>query len=142
MLLEQILKITYSNCYIFFAQFINNFVQEVVSCKFPSFKTFFFFIFSDSRNPNIIFDIFLNKNIEDKTFILDFYSFYISLLILDIFEESEYSQLGAKAKTMDLAIQNVSETIIILRIRYNKLRQSIITNEIIEVLNATVAILE
>lgn len=141
-LLEQVNKITYMNCYIVFAQFVNNFMQEIVFCKFPSFKSFFSSIVSDNRDSNLILDIFLDKSTEDKYFIFDFYSFFISLLILDTFEESEYSQLGAKAKTMELAIQNVTETIIILRIRYNKSRQSIITNEIIEVLNATVAILE
>jgi len=117
-------------------------MQEIVFCKFPSFNSFFSSIVSDSRDSNLILDIFLDKNTEDKKYILDFYSFFMSLLLLDSFSESEYSQLGAKAKTMELAIQNVTETITILRIRYNKARQSIITNEIIEVLNATVAILE
>jgi len=141
-LLEEILKLNFTNCYLIFAQFVNNFMQEIVFCKFPSFNSFFSSIVSDSRDSNLILDIFLDKNTEDKKYILDFYSFFMSLLLLDSFSESEYSQLGAKAKTMELAIQNVTETITILRIRYNKARQSIITNEIIEVLNATVAILE
>ena len=141
-LLEQIFKIKYTNCYLFFAQFINNYFQEIVFVKFPSFNSFFSSIISDGRSSNLILDIFLDKNLEDKTFLIDFYSFFVSLILLDSFEESEYSQLGAKVKTMELAIQNVNETIILLRTRYNKSRQAIITNEIIEILNASVAILE
>lgn len=141
-LLEEVLKLNFTNCYLIFAQFVNNFMQEIVFCKFPSLSSFISSIISDSRDSNLILDIFLDKNIEDKKFIIDFYSFFVSLLLLDSFSESEYSQLGAKAKTMELAIQNVTETITILRIRYNKARQSIITNEIIEILNASVAILE
>lgn len=84
----------------------------------------------------------MDNNLENKTFVIDFYFYFFSLLVLDSFQEVEYSELGAKAKTMELALQNVTETISILRLKYNKIRQSTITNEIIEILNASIAILE
>jgi F-type H+-transporting ATPase subunit gamma len=141
-LLEQLFTKKYNQGFLIFAQFVNNFLQQIVYCNFPSYSNFVSSILLDHRESNLILDVFLEKNIEDKSFIRDAYSFFMSLLLLDSFEESEYSQLGAKAKTMELAIQNVTETITILRIKYNKSRQAIITNEIIEILNATVAILE
>jgi F-type H+-transporting ATPase subunit gamma len=140
--LEQLRTKKYNQGYLIFAQFINNFMQHLVYCNFPSYGNFVSSILRDQRESNLVLDVFLEKNIDDKSFVRDAYSFFMSLLILDSFEETEYSQLGAKAKTMELAIQNVTDTITILRIKYNKSRQAIITNEIIEILNATVAILE
>lgn len=141
-LLEKLSKKKYNHGYLIFAQFINNFMQKIVFCKFPSYSNFVSSIIRDQRESNLILDVFLDKNIEDKSFLKDAYFFFMSLLILDSFEESEYSQLGAKAKTMENALQNVTDTIVYLRIKYNKSRQAIITNEIIEILNASVAILE
>lgn len=138
---KELQKLKHDEIYIIFARFVNNFLQQVCCYKVPSFNNFFTLIFSD-RESNTVLDVLMDRNLAEEGFITDFYSFATSLLILDAFEETDYSQLGAKAKTMELAIQNVSDTINILRIRYNKARQAIITNEIIEILNATVAILE
>lgn len=140
--LAQLRAKKYNQGYLIFAQFVNNFMQQIVYCTFPSYGDFVSSVLREQRDSNLVLDVFLEKNIDDKSFVRDAYSFFTTLLFMDSFEETEYSQLGAKAKTMELAIQNVTDTITILRIKYNKSRQAIITNEIIEILNATVAILE
>ncbi len=138
---REILKFEFDNCYILFTRFINNFKQNVSVYEVPAYNKFFSIIFSD-RPSNLVLDPLINSNYTDETFIKDLYTFSIYLLIVDSFEELLYSELGSKVRTMELAVQNVTETINILRIKYNNARQAVITNEIIEILNATVAILE
>jgi len=59
------------------------------------------------------------------------------LIILDSIEENDYSSHGARARTMENAFTNTDKVVSYLRLRYNKSRQAVITNEIIEVLNGS-----
>jgi ATP synthase F1 gamma subunit len=64
---------------------------------------------------------------------------YFIFLFTNAFYENELSSYGARAKTMENAVSNTEKTISYLKLRYNKLRQSGITSQIIEVLNASIA---
>ena len=66
----------------------------------------------------------------------DFYLFSISLLLMDSFEENEYSSLGARVTAMDNSTNNATKMIDVLRLQYNKARQASITNELIEIVSA------
>lgn len=138
---NEIMKLEFDTCYILFTRFVNNYKQDVSVYDIPAYDYFYSLIFSD-RQPNLVLDTFIKSNSADDMFLKDFYMFSTYLLIVDSFEEILYSELGSKVRTMELAVQNVTETINVLRIKYNNARQAVITNEIIEILNATVAILE
>ena len=138
---NSIRNIHYDDLYLIFTRFIDNFTQQVVFYKLPSYISFLNTLFCD-RDANSVLDLFVNKHLVNHNFTRTFHNFMGSLVILDSLEETVYSQLGAKAKTMDLALKSVGDTINLLRVKYNKVRQAIITNDIIEVLNASVAILE
>ncbi|MBX3704915.1 MAG: F0F1 ATP synthase subunit gamma [Steroidobacteraceae bacterium] len=63
---------------------------------------------------------------------------YLVILLANAFFENELSSYGARAKTMENAVSNAEKTILYLKLKYNKLRQSSITGQIIEVLNASI----
>ena len=64
------------------------------------------------------------------------YLYCLSLIVLDSFEENEYSELGSRAIAMENTVQSTKKMIDALRISYNKQRQSRITNDLVEVVSA------
>lgn len=58
-----------------------------------------------------------------------------SLVSLDAMEEHQYSELGARASTMDNAYNNIQDIIDELRIVYNQVRQDTITTELNEIVS-------
>lgn len=72
----------------------------------------------------------------------DLFFFFFCLVVLDALEENEYSELGARYRSMDNSHTNISEMLNSLIIRYHKTRQESITRELIEIISAASCIIE
>lgn len=127
-------------CVIFFNKFESGFSSNFAMYQIDSFDTFLLNIFSIDRTPNKFLDLLVEKNIGDDFFFLELYYFAFCLVLLDALEENNYSELASRAQAMESAVTNTTDRIAFLTLVYNKTRQALITNEIIEVLNASSAI--
>lgn len=123
----------YDRFFFFFCRYINPMTQIVVTHEIFSYQ-FLWSRLVTLRESNSFFDSIIEDN-KSSNLLYDFYSFSVVLLVLNAFQENDISSLAARAKTMDNAVNNVEKLVMSLRLRYNKSRQSMITNEIIEVLN-------
>lgn len=63
------------------------------------------------------------------------YKYNVSLIVLDAFEETKYSELGCRAFSMEMAHRNATTLIQEHMLLYNKARQACITNELLEVVS-------
>ena len=63
-------------------------------------------------------------------------------MLLDALEENEYSELGARYRSMDNSHTNIAEMLNSLIIRYHKVRQESITRELIEIISAASSIID
>lgn len=129
--------IKFDKCHIFFNRYIKMFDHKTVSYFFINYELFIlYFLNISSENYWFLEDFFIfNKNIIN--FLKELYFFNINLLFLDTLEETEYCELSARAQAMEIAVKNTKELIYFLKMQYNKARQTNITNEIIEILNAS-----
>lgn len=127
-------------CTIFFNKFESGFNSKMALYQIDSFDLFLLNIFSIDRSPNRLLDLLVEKNIGDDFFFLELYYFSFCLILLDALEENNYSELASRAQAMESAVTNTTDRIAFLTLVYNKTRQALITNEIIEVLNASSAI--
>jgi ATP synthase F1 gamma subunit len=140
-LVEKLLKYTFDRFYIIFNRFYSAFTQKVSFYDVCSFSFYAFNIIKRAKDGDKITHIytsFLNSLSGDSNFaplLEDFYTYSISLIVLDALEENEYSALGARATAMNNATKNASESIDRLRLSYNKARQETITNELIEIVS-------
>jgi F-type H+-transporting ATPase subunit gamma len=127
-------------CVIFFNKFEGGFNSRISLYQIDSFEIFSLKIFSAEREPNRLLDTLIEKNTGDDFFFLELYYFSFCLVLLDALEENNYSELASRAQAMEAAVSNTIERIAFLTLVYNKTRQALITNEIIEILNASSAI--
>jgi F-type H+-transporting ATPase subunit gamma len=74
-------------------------------------------------------------NATETNFLLDYYSFVMTLLFLKSFHENELSELGGRITSMQNASKNALELMQRLKILFNKARQAYITNELIEIVS-------
>jgi ATP synthase F1 gamma subunit len=124
---------------IFFNRYFDTFDHRVSYYDYLNYSHFLFtciYLIIDEKS--VLYNFY---DAKDKWWDLEilpyFYYYWLNILYLDSFEETEYCELGARAQTMEIAVKNTKDVINSLRLRYNKARQSNITNEIIEILNAS-----
>ena len=141
LVVNSIHKKNFDTCIIFFNKFESGFSSKIAYYQIDSFDQFVLNVYSSDRPFNRLFDLLIEKNIGDDFFFLELYYFYFCLILLDALEENNYSELASRAQAMESAVKNTTERIASLTLVYNKTRQALITNEIIEVLNASSAIL-
>lgn len=140
LVVNDIHKKNFDTCIIFFNKFESGFSSKIALYQIDSFDRFALNVFSLDKGSNRLFDILIEKNSADDFFFLELYYFCFCLVLLDALEENNYSELASRAQAMESAVKNTTERIALLTMVYNKTRQSLITNEIIEVLNASEAI--
>lgn len=75
------------------------------------------------------------------SYLYELFLFFFCMLLLDAMEENEYSELGARYRSMDNSHTNISAILDSLIIRYHKLRQETITRELIEIITAAESII-
>lgn len=133
-------KKKFDSCLIFFNKYENSFNSKMALYQIDSFDLFLYNVYSIDRSTNKFLDLLVDKNVLDDFFFLELYYFCFCLIILDALEENNYSELASRAQAMEAAVTNTTDRIALLTMIYNKTRQALITNEIIEILNASSAI--
>lgn len=63
------------------------------------------------------------------------FHFTAAVALSDALEEQEYSELGARATTMENAYNNIKDIIDNLRVLYNRVRQDTITTDLVEIVS-------
>lgn len=102
--------------------------------SFCSFSIFFDYIYS-TRKDNFFFDILISNCLLSLRHL---YYYNVCLIILDSLEETKYSELGCRAFSMEMAYRNASELLREKLILYNKVRQSGITNDLLEIVTGSI----
>lgn len=69
------------------------------------------------------------------SYIYNLCHFTFVLALLDALEEHEYSELGARATSMENAYNNLQDIIDEVRLDYNRVRQDTITTELVEIVS-------
>jgi len=77
-----------------------------------------------------------------SSYFYELFFFFFCLVLLDALEENEYSELGARYRSMDNSHTNIAEMLNSLIIRYHKVRQESITRELIEIISAASSIID
>ena len=110
---------------IIFNKYFSIYNQEVTYYAIISFKTFYKVIktykFIDKDDDNL----------------MSIYGYTICLILLDVIMQNNYSESGSRATAMQNTVKNAQDNIKELTFVYNRLRQSKITNELIEILSST-----
>jgi len=132
-------KVYFDKLYIIFNQYIDTFDHRVVAYEVPSFGVFASHVYKKT-STSFVFELLLSKQKFNSKFIVCFYDFAIALLICNALDENYLCSIGSRIMAMDAAIKNATSVLSILQLAYNKARQSAITNEIIEILNAATVI--
>jgi F-type H+-transporting ATPase subunit gamma len=132
---EKITKLELDRYFIVFRRFINIFKQVPSSYEIISFNEFLSLLVDSSSLNEAIFQRVILDYKDHTNYINDLYLFGISLLLMDSFEENEYSSLGARVVAMDSAKKNAGKLVDILTLIYNKARQEYITTELTEIVS-------
>lgn len=138
LLTEKILSKNFLSFFVIFNRYYSAFLQVTSIYELPGY-TYFYKICMESKNTNHQnFFHFINQ-MEISTLqerLDEIYFIMFSMFLLDSLEENEYSSLGARVTAMDNSVQNATSMIDVMRLFYNKARQSSITNELIEIVSA------
>lgn len=132
----KMLDLEFDKLIIVFNKYFEMFDQRISKYELPSFNAFEHLILQNRQNIPFLKSIIEEKK-TNEFFYEDVYYYCSLLVLLDSFEENEYSELGSRAMAMENTLQNTSKVVDILRITYNRARQSKITNELIEVVSAS-----
>jgi F-type H+-transporting ATPase subunit gamma len=132
---EKITKLESDRYFIVFRRFINIFKQVPSSYEIISFNEFLNLLVESSSLNEAIFQRVILDYKDHTNYINDLYLFSISLLLMDSFEENEYSSLGSRIVAMDSAKKNAGKLVDILTLVYNKARQEYITTELTEIVS-------
>lgn len=125
LLFKYIIALDFNSFYIIFNKYISIYNQEINYYSLSSFNSFFKWVKTYT---------FLTID-TDK--LQDLYIFSICLLILDTTLLNNFSELGSRATSMKNTVKNAEDNIKELTFVFNRVRQSKITNELIEILSAT-----
>jgi F-type H+-transporting ATPase subunit gamma len=134
-LAEKLMKIEADRYFIIFNRFINIFKQEGSCYEIGPFNEFANVIIDSAIYMQYVFHRVAIDNKDYLNYINDLYLFGVSLVLMDAFEENEYSSLGARIVAMDNAKKNATKLIDSLTLKYHKARQEYITTELIEIVS-------
>lgn len=132
---EKIMKLESDRYYIVFKRFLSIFKQEVACYEIISYNEFLNLLVDSASLLEGIFHRVMIDNKDYSNYISDFYLFSLSILLMDSFEENEYSSLGARIVAMDSAKKNAGKLLDKLTLVYNKARQEYITTELNEIVS-------
>lgn len=113
--------------FIFFNEYVNIYNQVINYYLLQSLTTFISIFLVNEISFTLI----------DINILINLYTFFICILLLDVIESSMYSELGSRANSMSNSIQNAEDNVKHYKLIYNRYRQAKITNEIIEIVSST-----
>ena len=125
LLFRYLILLDFNTFFILFNKYLSIYMQEINYYYISSFNYFFKWISSYT---------FLEI---DKDNLKNIYIFSICVLLLDMLLLNNFSELGSRATAMKNTVKNAEDNIKELTFVFNRLRQSKITNEIIEILSGT-----
>lgn len=134
-LVEKLMELNGDRYFIVFNRFFSIFKQQPSFYEVCSFDEFLNILIEKASLHESIFHRVILDNKDYSRYIDDLYCFGFALLLMDAFEENEYSSLGARIVAMDSAKKNAGKLIDILTIKYNRARQEYITTELIEIVS-------
>ncbi len=134
-LVEKLIQLNGDRYFVVFNRFISVFKQETSCYEICSFNEFLNLLIEKATLTESIFHRVILDNKDYSNYIDDLYSFGVALLLMDAFEENEYSSLGARIVAMDNAKKNAGKLIDILTLKYHRARQEYITTESIEIVS-------
>jgi F-type H+-transporting ATPase subunit gamma len=120
---------------VIFNKFFSMFDQRVAFYDLPSLNLFKHFFFQNRQFIPMVKALIKKSKTSDCVY-TNIYLYCLSLVLLDSFEENEYSELGSRAIAMENTVQSTKKLIDALRLAYNKQRQSRITNDLVEIVSA------
>lgn len=82
---------------------------------------------------------FLSYEFDDEV-IQDYYNFYFCNAIFISMMESHVSEMSSRRMSMDNATKNASEIVNRLTLKYNRTRQAVITNELVDIITGASAL--
>ncbi|MDF2698984.1 MAG: hypothetical protein K0Q49_540 [Haloplasmataceae bacterium] len=132
---EKLIKLENDRYFIVFKRFINIFKQEASAYEILSFNEFLTSLVEQSSSNEAIFHRVILDYKDHTNYINDLYLFGVSLVLMDSFEENEYSSLGARIVAMDSAKKNAGKLVDISILIYNRARQEYITTELTEIVS-------
>lgn len=97
-------------------------------------------IFAKAEVSDMYEDAFFESEPDDKTLLTTILPQIFSELIFEIMIHSEASEQGARMTSMDNATRNAGDMISRLTLRYNRIRQTAITTELVEIIAGAEAI--
>lgn len=97
-------------------------------------------IFADDNASDMYKNAFFESEPDDKTLMAALLPQIFKELIFEIMIHSEASEQGARMTSMDNATRNASDMISKLTLRYNRIRQTAITTELVEIIAGAEAI--
>jgi len=140
---EDILKLIFDKYVFIFNHFVTITEQKVYLFEIASKSKILYSIqniISGFMDTTTFWSIFYFKHFFNANFFEDLYYFIVSIVLLHSLFDHEVSELGGRITSMEKSSQNALEMHDTLQIQYNKARQSYITNQLVEICSATIAI--
>jgi len=120
---DEILRRPFDVVQVFATKFVNVLVSMPVVHTIPGIQNL-----SDTSSPYEIEG-------DSKEVLGDLYSYHLASLLYSSIVESSAAELGARMSAMDNATRNAKELIDKLTLDFNRKRQAVITNELIEIIS-------
>jgi len=120
---DEILRRPYESIQIFSTRFVNILLSVPLIRQIPGPQTL-----SDASSP-------YEFEGDSKETLTNLYSYYLASLIYSSIVESSAAELGARMSAMDNATRNAKELLAKLSLDFNRKRQAVITNELIEIIS-------
>eukprot|EP01121_Diplochlamys_sp_Union-15-3_P015946 TRINITY_DN5342_c0_g1_i2.p1 TRINITY_DN5342_c0_g1~~TRINITY_DN5342_c0_g1_i2.p1 ORF type:complete len:324 (-),score=66.47 TRINITY_DN5342_c0_g1_i2:79-1002(-) len=123
---EQVANLNYDICRIYYNKFVSAIEFAVTSIDLPAPST----LLEPKNQAKLnLYDV---EEIPAEMF-RDLHEFHILTALNYTYYQTAASEMASRQNSMDSATKNAGELIKKLRIRYNKIRQNVITTELIEI---------
>lgn len=140
---EEILKLVFDKYVFVFNHFVTITEQKVYLFEIASKDKILYHIqnvINSLVDTTAFWSILYLKHSSNVNLFEDLYNFIVSVILLHSLFDHEVSELGGRITSMEKSSQNALEMHDSLQIQYNKARQSYITNQLVEICSATIAI--
>jgi len=125
-LAEEITRREYDTIHFVRNEWVNALSFNTHEFKYPSLQR----VLTDEKFPEIWFD-----SDDEGVTVTDFYSFWLTSMLYSALVENAAVELASRRAAMDGAAKNAADMIRSLTLAFNRKRQAIITNELIEIIS-------
>eukprot|EP01120_Amphizonella_sp_Union-15-10_P010267 TRINITY_DN408_c0_g1_i1.p1 TRINITY_DN408_c0_g1~~TRINITY_DN408_c0_g1_i1.p1 ORF type:complete len:309 (+),score=61.82 TRINITY_DN408_c0_g1_i1:102-1028(+) len=123
---EKAISMDFDVCKIWYNKFVSAIEFAVTAIEVPSLATL-----SEPQNKSKLYRYEINEPLPQV--LTDLTEFYIAAALNYTYYQTAASEMASRQNSMDSATKNAKELIKKLRIRYNKIRQGVITTELTEI---------